>query len=879
MIYRTDLKLQLLTFSLLVFSWSIPTLQAQTETGIIQGETLDSSGAAIPNVALVIVNETTGASVEASSDETGRYQSPPLVPGRYQIEALREGFEGATRRGVAIAAGQAAAVDFTLPLQPLQRIYEEVVVTARRVEEELHEVPIPVSVIQGDIVEKAGAFNVNRIKELIPTVQFYSSNPRNSAVNIRGLGAPFGLTNDGIEPGVGFYVDGVFFARPAAATLDFLDIERIEVLRGPQGTLFGKNTTSGAINITTRRPSFSPETNFELSYGNYGFLQAKGSFSGPLSDKVAGRFSFSGTQRDGLLYNVVTQDDVNDLNNAGVRGQLLFTPTTNVAILFSADATRQRPEGYAQVVAGVVPTLRNANRQYPQIAADLGYAPPSFNAFDRLIDTDTPARSNQDLGGASVTVDWTVGPGQLTSITAWRYWDWNPSNDRDFIGLPVTTVSAAPSEHRQWTQEVRYAGETSANLNYVVGVFAFHQQLNSAPSHGQEQGEAAGRFLLAPSALAATPGLLDGLRSDTFIDYSNLSAAAFGQLEWRLANRLRLIPGLRFNYDKKNADYERLVSGGLQTDDPALLALQQSVLSPQAYLVDAGDSNVSGQFTLAYDVSESANAYATYSTGFKSIGVNLSGIPTDAAGNPALETATVAPEDVRHVEVGIKSRPAPGITANITAFNTGISDYQAQVVNGRVGTLRGYLANAEQVRVRGVEFDGSANAGKDLTLYLSAVYADGRYVSFRDAPPPLEETGGPQVKDISGPVLPGLSKWAGSFGAEYSRPGHFFGRYGEFYGRIDSSYRSAFSSSPSASRYLNVDAYGLLNTRLGFRADESWGVSVWARNLTNTDYFELLSPVSGSSGLYVGLPGDQRTYGVTLTWNPRQPQRVPAARP
>ena len=132
------------------------------------------------------------------------------------------------------------------------------VVTARRVEEVAQEVPIPVSVVSGDLVADAGAFNVNRLKEMIPTVQFYSTNPRNSAINIRGLGAPFGLTNDGIEPGVGLYIDGVFYARPASATLDFLDVDRVEVLRGPQGTLFGKNTTAGAINVTTRKPSFTP---------------------------------------------------------------------------------------------------------------------------------------------------------------------------------------------------------------------------------------------------------------------------------------------------------------------------------------------------------------------------------------------------------------------------------------------------------------------------------------------------------------------------------------------------------------------------------------------------------------------------------------------
>ena len=148
--------------------------------------------------------------------------------------------------------------------------------------------PIPLSVLSGELAENAGAFNVNRVKELIPTVQFYSSNPRNSSVTIRGIGAPFGLTNDGIEPGVGLYIDGVFFARPAAATLDFLDVERVEVLRGPQGTLFGKNTTAGAINVTSRRPGFTPRTEAELAFGSYEFVQAKGSVSGPLTAKARG---------------------------------------------------------------------------------------------------------------------------------------------------------------------------------------------------------------------------------------------------------------------------------------------------------------------------------------------------------------------------------------------------------------------------------------------------------------------------------------------------------------------------------------------------------------------------------------------------------------
>lgn len=175
----------------------------------------------------------------------------------------------------------------------------EIVVTARRREEKAQDVPIAMSVIGGSTIEQTGATNLNRLQTSLPAVQFYSSNPRNSAINIRGLGAPFGLTNDGIEQGVGFYLDQVYIGRIGASTFDFVDIERVEVLRGPQGTLYGKNTTAGAINITTRAPSFRPETKVELSLGNYDLISAKASVSGPLSDKLAIRISSAVTSREG----------------------------------------------------------------------------------------------------------------------------------------------------------------------------------------------------------------------------------------------------------------------------------------------------------------------------------------------------------------------------------------------------------------------------------------------------------------------------------------------------------------------------------------------------------------------------------------------------
>ena len=837
-------------------------VQAQTGAASITGLLRDSSGAAIPGVVVHVVNQQTSASNESVTDEQGRYQVASLGPGPYRVEATLDGLDPAVNQ-VTLAAGQATTLDLTLSLA---RLSQSVVVTARRVEELAQEVPIPVSVVKGDLVADAGAFNVNRLKEMIPTVQFFSTNPRNSSINIRGLGSPFGLTNDGLEPGVGMYVDGVFFARPASATTDFLDVDRVEVLRGPQGTLFGKNTTAGAINITTSKPSFVPVSEVELNVGDLQFLQAKASVTGPLfkSKKVAARASFSGTSREGTVYNVTTKEHVNNLNNLGVRGQLLFAPSDRLAVTLTLDETRQRPDGYTQVVAGVAPTLRPANRQYAQIAASLGYTPPSFNAFDRLTDVDTPLRSFQDLGGAALNVNWKIGRGELTSTSAWRHWKWDPSSDRDFLGLPITTVSGAFAQQRQWSQEVRYAATLSQNLNFVAGVFGFHQTMDSDPAFKQEQGSAAAAFLLAPSANASTPGLLDGYGYNQYIKYANTSAALFGQLEWTLGDRLRLLPGLRLNYDQKRVDFDQQVYGGLQTDNPALIALQRSILAPQAYKADISDTNTSGQITAAYKVVTNVNAYATYSTGFKSVGLNLNGLPTDANNQPILSSATVKPEKVRNVEIGLKTQPLRNVTANIAAFDTEIRDFQTQVTNGSVGVIRGYLANADKVRVRGSEFDVNAGFGRHLSLYGSGAYTDAKYISFPDAPPPLEDTGGPQFEDVSGTVLPGVSKWAFSVGGEGTLPGSLLGRTGEFFGALDASYRSSFSSSATYSKYLVVGAYTLVNARVGFRVANGWTLSVWSRNLLDKNYFELLTAAPGNTGLIVGQPGDPRTVGVTL---------------
>lgn len=827
---------------------------------VLTGKIKDQDGLAVPGATITIKSTNTST----DSDFEGNFSLPAgqVYPFTLEIDAI--GF-GITE--LVLESFPADPLDITITPPADEYSLSEVVITARRRKENLQDVPIPITVISGDLANDAGAFNVNRLKELVPSVQLYSSNPRNTGLSIRGLGTTFGLTNDGIDPGVGFYVDGVYYARPASTTLDFIEIEQVEVLRGPQGTLFGKNTTAGAFNFTTKKPSFVHGAEVESSFGNYGFIQAKASVTGPLGKKVAARLSFSGTQRDGLLYNVATEKRVNDLNNLGIRGQVLFVPSSNVDILLAVDYTRQRPDGYAQVVAGVAPTRRAEYRQFNTIIADLGYSLPTLNAFDRIIDHDTNWRSHQDLGGASANVNIKLGSGTLTSTTAWRFWDWDPSNDRDFTGLQGLALSQAPSKHRQWSQEVRWAGDISSKISGVFGIFLFGQTLKPDGAHTEEAGRDQWRFSQnSTSPLWQTPGLLEGYGIRTYPNLETFSGALFGQLDWAITDKLHILPGIRLNYDDKKVDFRRETYGGLQTDDPDLIALQNAVYNNQAFQAEVDDFNFSGQLTVAYKFSPRVNSFATFSTGFKPVGLNLGGLP-NSGGQPMVELAVIQPERVTHYEIGVKTSPTPRSNVNVVIYNTDVKDYQTQVQAADLSVNRGYLANAEKIRVRGAELDANISISRRLAFYGGLAYTEGVYRRFTNAPVPLEETGGATFKDISGSDLPGISKWAGSIGGEFNNPGKLLGRTGEYFLGIDTYHRSKFSSNPSPSQYLVVEGYSLVNARLGFRVQNRFSFFVWGRNIFDKDYFEQLLPGAGNAGHYAGVLGDQRTYGVTLRYS------------
>jgi iron complex outermembrane receptor protein len=798
---------------------------------------------------------------------------------------------------VAPGVASAAVDDATATAEAAPEASGEILVTARRRQEAVQDVPLAISVVDAKAIEATGSFNVAKLTQLQPSLQFFSTNPRNSAANIRGLGAPFGLTNDGIEQGVGVYIDQVYNSRIAAATFDFLDVEQVEVLRGPQGTLYGKNTTAGAINITTRKPTFDFEGRAEVTVGNLGYVQAKASLSGPLvDDKLAIRIAASSSDRRGTIYNVTSKNWVNEQDNLGLRGSLLWRPSGSLDVTLTADYNRQDPECCAQIYVRTAPTQRPLNRQYAALAAAFNYAPPSTNPFDRLTDLDTALDAFQEIGGVALRAEWDVGPGRLTSVTAWRFWNWGPSNDRDFTGLPITSVSANPSKQDQYSQELRYAA-SGESIDYVAGLFAYHQRQHTTGA--QEQGAAASRWLLnpgnvpagssgcaTPTTPACNPAVLNGLRSENDIYLRTTSLAAFGQLSWKLTDRLTIQPGLRVNYDRKSGSYDAVVTTG--TGSTTLTADQRGVLAPQSYKPRFSDWNLSGDLTVSYKIADDVLGYATYARGFKSGGINLSGLPLDAANNPILAVASVKPEKVSHYEVGLKTQMFDRrATLNLAGFWTEIRDYQATVTNNQVGVLRGYLANADKVRVRGIEADFSARPSDRFTVYASGAFTDHEYVRFVDAPCPPELSGGsalpapsaanpnpqpaaagtpgasPNNCNISGQWLPGISKWAFSYGAEYNIPATVLGQEGQAYLGFDGSYRSKFSSNASRSAYTDIAGYSLANFRLGFRAAGKWDLYGWVRNAFDEEYFDILATQSGSTGLIVGQPADPRTYGVT----------------
>lgn len=750
---------------------------------------------------------------------------------------------------------------------------ELVLVTARRREESAQTVPISLDVLGQAQIENAGQYTLQQLQNSVPTLVATNYNARNANINIRGLGSNVTTANDGLENGVGFYIDQVYYGRVGLTQFDLIDIDQIEVLHGPQGTLFGKNTTAGAINITTRKPSFEPEAKFLLSGGDFGYYQAQASVSGPLlGDKIAGRISLADTRRSGFVRDVTTNTRAYDYNNFNARGQILANVNEDLSLRLITDFSRQKRHCCVNLNDGVITTYTDGTPiadNFYQKAARAGYKLPASSVFDFVTDADSPFQANMEQWGVSLEGDWKVGGGALTSITAYRQWNWYPRNDNDIIALPILVQGHIVDHQQQWSQEVRYASPTSDTFDYQVGLYYFWQIIDGYTT--VQYGSAAPSWFLGTSN-ALYQAALNGYTTGAPSNPETTSYAAFGQANWHITPELTLTGGVRYTYEDKQGAYNNSVIGGANisalpaAQQAAIIAIRNNFSRPQAYKAKLHSGSASGLVTLSYQWSPSLLAYATYSHGEKSGGINLTQLPI------SLLDPLVRPEVVDTYEIGAKSQWFDStLTANVALFWTDVGDYQTQVFdpNPPYGSS---ISNIPSVRSRGFEASLAWAPLENVNFGGGASYTDAVYVRYPTGPAPVEL--GPTTiyhyADLSGKPLASAPKWAFTGSADVTQPLGIAAPWdlGQISGYIhaDTRYQSSNYTAVSDSIYSLVKAYDLTNLRVGLRSEKTaWDLSFYANNLFNTHYY--LTRSVATTGQISGVPGDPRTVGLTLKVN------------
>lgn len=745
----------------------------------------------------------------------------------------------------------------------------EILVTARRRAERAQEVPIALSVVSGQTIERTGAINLVQIANLTPSLTIRSNNARNTFVNIRGLGSNSDQ-NDGLEIGVGFYIDDVYYGRIGASQFDLIDIERLEVLRGPQGTLFGKNTTAGAINITTQAPQFETEFRGEASYGENGYHQVRGSLTGPLlGDKVAYRVTVSDTHRDGWLTNLYNGKKINDFDNFSVRGQLLINAADNVSVRLSGDYAKQTSYSRASSIVGQFDKYANGaaiNNTWLQRAARGGYTPrfDINDPFAREVDVDGAVRANMEGYGLSGKIDWDLGNAVLTSVTAYRWWDWYPNNDVDNTPLSVMTLSGTQNRQRQFSQELRLASTGERKLDYVVGLYYYWQVVKALGHYAAGKDYALWNNPNANQTLANYA--FNGFRSDSIIEPRTKSYAAFGQLTWRATDRFNVTAGLRFTHERKTGLFDQYTTSGNDStllgsaDRIAAQKLRDAVYPEVSYTTGLKDSALTGQITLSYKVAPDVLTYATYSRGSKSGGLSLGNLPTGVS-------PVVKPETVDSWEVGVKSQFLDRkVTLNAAAYWTEVKNYQAAITEqiGTTSSFVRYISNIPGVRSRGVEVDLTVAPSRYVRFTAGAAYNDAVYKNYTNAQSAPEDRNLKQTQDLSGVQLANAPKFVWNVGIDLAQPVNILGHDNDdIYTRFDYTHRSSNDTSATNSRYTKIPGYGLANARIGVRLkDGAVDLSVWTNNLFDKKYFYSLD--AATTGLITSGIGDPRTIGATV---------------
>ncbi|MDR6677607.1 TonB-dependent receptor [Pseudomonas oryzihabitans] len=752
---------------------------------------------------------------------------------------------------------QEAAADTEVQAAKTSQVREDtrlgtVTVNARRREESAQQVPTPISVLSGQTLEEQRLYRIQDLQQLVPSTNVAYVHARQSSISIRGLGN--NPASDGLEGSVGVYLDNVYLGRPGMAVFDLLDVDQLEVLRGPQGTLFGKNTTAGVLNISTRKPTFTPERSIETSVGQDGYFQTKASLSGPLSETLAGRFSAYRTRDDGYVKNVYNGDELNGGERQGFRSQLLWKPSDTFNLRWIGEYNEEDSNNGILSLYSTGPTINGVNR-YSQRAAAAGAT--LVSGKDRKVSFDSDQQVKVFQGGSSVEANWTLpNDFTLTSISAYRWWDFTPRND-DGLNVPAAYNAGVSVRDQQYSQEVRLASPSGGFFDYVVGAYWFKQDLDNRS------------FVYYGPAADIWNGTATGALADvTTLGRGHMdtdSYALFAQGTWHLSERLDFTAGLRGTYEEKHAWVDRAAPIGGAVISGAAAA--QRAARTGAY--DSGDLDQYGfspsaLLSLAYRFTPELLGYASLSHGEKSGGVNLT---VGAAPTAGADSLLVGSERANNAELGLKSTLLDGrLLVNANLFWTQVTGYQANAYDQATRTQ--YLTNAGAVRSRGAEAEISWRPLRGLTLNLNGSFNDVRYTDYRDAPCAPEvafRAGAPASCDLTGHQVVGASRWI--FNANGVYQWHLDNGWQPY---VTGSYafRSRAVGTIDDSAYGQLPSYALVNLATGLRGDlgdGQWDLSLWLKNAFDKTYFTSLW--NSANGGYAGVLGTPRTLGLTARYD------------
>jgi iron complex outermembrane receptor protein len=734
--------------------------------------------------------------------------------------------------------------------QQVQQL-DAVTVTATRREEPLQKVPVAVTVLKGEQLERANVNSAETLANQVPTLIFRKGNTnKDSALNLRGIGTI--SFSSGTEPAVSTVIDGVVYARSGQSTLEFLDVDRIEVLRGPQGTLFGKNASAGVINITTKAPTKEFTGYIDTSYYQGNESRVRAGVSGPLSDKV--RVSFDGLygNYDGNGTNVYNGEKINGYEHNGIRGKIEATPTSDLKLTLIGDYLASNDNGTADVIGSVSSTTYNNLLFSPALS------PVSVGSENRDINNNVSPYTRDVSQGVSLQADLKLDRYTLTSITAYRGWDNTQHRDGDFTSSFPAYVNTGTASGNvsssdvgdlgfsQYSQEFRLAAPKGGLFEYVTGAYF----------STTKETDAFNRLVTACSASTLSTNASTGLTpcavgSSTYVSQNGdahwttrlTNYALFGENTFNFTDSFRGIAGLRWTHDQVKYDFNRT-----STSATAFTGVYPGFSSTG----ETSHDGYSGRLGVQYDLNPNVTGYFTYSRGYKGPAFNVffNMVSTD--------TGAIAPEKSNAYELGLKTTSFnKKLTLNAAAFYASYDNFQATTYDSVGGQIVSRLTNAGEVSTRGLEADFNLKPLSQWGISGGVAYTDAHIDHF-NCPASVAST----CAALDGKTLPYSPKWKSVTRTDYTIPLRQT--------RFDLELATSFTWQSKVQYDINQSqdtiqgAYGLWDASVSLvDSSDKLRISLIGKNLT--DKYYAISKINAGTYIRQIAPRDsERYFGINI---------------